>query len=128
MKLIIDIPEQMYLNAKSDTLCGADILVRAIKKATPLPKGHGKIGDLDAVMSDISTSISEMTNIGIMVDGEYLWGKLNDAIDNAQSIIEADKEYEVKVITRGNCMICGKELTEGLFICQECGEKANSRK
>lgn len=38
---------------------------------------------------------------------------------------EEDKEYEVKVITRGNCMMCGKELTEGLFICKECGEKAN---
>lgn len=31
MKLIIDIPEQMYLNAKADTLCGSDILVKAIK-------------------------------------------------------------------------------------------------
>lgn len=30
--------------------------------------------------------------IGIMVDGEYLWGKLNDAIYNASTIIEADKE------------------------------------
>lgn len=37
MKLIIDIPEQMYLNAKADILCGADILVSAIKKGTPLP-------------------------------------------------------------------------------------------
>lgn len=46
-------------------------------------------------------------------------------IASAPTIIEADKEYEVKVITRGNCMICGKELTEGLFICNECGEKAN---
>ena len=35
MKLIIDIPEQMYLNAKADTLCGADILVSAIKNGTP---------------------------------------------------------------------------------------------
>lgn len=35
MKLIIDIPEQMYLNAKADTLCGADILVNAIKNGIP---------------------------------------------------------------------------------------------
>ena len=35
------------------------------------------------------------------------------------------KEYEAKVITRGNCMICGKKLTEGLFLCKECGDKAN---
>ena len=35
MKLIIDIPEQMYLNAKADTLCGTDILVNAIKNGIP---------------------------------------------------------------------------------------------
>lgn len=33
-------------------------------------------------------------------------------------------KYEAKVITRGNCMMCGKELTEGLFFCKECEEKA----
>ena len=32
--------------------------------------------------------------------------------------------YEAKVITRGNCMMCGKELTEGLFFCKECEAKA----
>jgi hypothetical protein len=35
MKLVIDIPEQMYLNSKKDMLCGADILVSAIKNGTP---------------------------------------------------------------------------------------------
>jgi len=35
MKLIIDIPEQMYLNAKADTLCGGEILVKAIKNGIP---------------------------------------------------------------------------------------------
>ncbi len=34
MRLEIDIPEQIYLNAKADTLCGADILVSAIKNGT----------------------------------------------------------------------------------------------
>ena len=31
MQIVIDIPEQIYLNAKADTLCGSDILVKAIK-------------------------------------------------------------------------------------------------
>jgi hypothetical protein len=35
MKLIIDIPDQMYLNAKADTLCGSDILVKAVKNGIP---------------------------------------------------------------------------------------------
>lgn len=38
------------------------------------------------------------------------------------------EKYEAKVITRGNCMMCGKELTEGLFFCKECEDKANNRK
>ena len=42
MKLIIDIPEQMYLNAKADTLCGADILVKAIKNGIPLDEQEPK--------------------------------------------------------------------------------------
>lgn len=29
-------------------------------------------------------------------------------------------KYRVKVINRGKCMLCGKELTEGLFFCKEC--------
>lgn len=36
MKLVIDIPEQMYLNSKADLLCGGDILVKAIKNGIPL--------------------------------------------------------------------------------------------
>lgn len=43
MKLIIDIPEQMYLNAKANTLCGADILVSAIKNGIPLEQIRAEI-------------------------------------------------------------------------------------
>lgn len=60
----------------------------------PLPKGHGRIVDVDSIMNDINNSINAMTNIGIGVDGEYLWAKLNDAIDNALIIIEPDKEID----------------------------------
>lgn len=49
MRLTIDIPKQMYLNAKADTLCGADILVSAIKNGRPL----------DKVLEDIKTEIEE---------------------------------------------------------------------
>lgn len=36
-----------------------------------------------------------------------------------------ENKYEFKVITRGNCMMCGKELTEGegLFFCERCENK-----
>lgn len=32
-------------------------------------------------------------------------------------------KFEAKVITRGNCVLCGKPLTEGLFFCKECESK-----
>lgn len=42
--------------------------------------------DADALFEDICDSINEMTKIGIMVDGEWLWAKLNDALENAPTI------------------------------------------
>lgn len=53
-------------------------------------KSHGRLVDIDAVYKDICNSIEEMTKIGFAVDAEYLWGKLNDAIDNAPTVIEAE--------------------------------------
>lgn len=104
MQIVIEIDDNVYdlikhyersidiIEEENDTL--EITLMRAIIKGTPLPKGHGRLGDLDAVMNDICNSINEMTKIGLAVDGEYLWGKLNDAIDNAQTIIKADTESE----------------------------------
>ena len=53
---------------------------------------HGRLVDIDAVYNDICDSIDAMTRIGLMVDGECLGGKLNDAIDNAPTVIEAEGE------------------------------------
>lgn len=94
MKIVIDIPEDSYKATCSGSMLPPDVknVINAIKNGTPLPKGHGRIGDLDAVMDDINQSIKEMTNIGIAIDGEYLWGKLNDAIDNAETIIPAESK------------------------------------
>lgn len=39
-----------------------------------------------------------------------------------------DNKYGVKVVTRGNCMMCGKELIEGegIFFCKECSARMES--
>ena len=42
--------------------------------------------DADALYKDICDSINEMTKFGSMVDGEWLWAKLNDALENAPTI------------------------------------------
>ena len=92
MQLVIEIPEEEYNTRQLVHYfgCYSNKLDLVIYNGTPLPEHHGRIGDLDAVMSDINNNINEMTNIGIAIDGEYLWGKLNDAIDNAPTIIEAE--------------------------------------
>ena len=57
-----------------------------------LPEKHGRLIDADAFMADICRSINEMTKIGIMVDGDYLWCKLEDALENAPTIVESEGE------------------------------------
>lgn len=61
-----------------------------IYDAVPLPEGHGRLCDLDALKADIEGFIECMTNSGAVVDGEMLWGKLLDALDNAKTIIPAE--------------------------------------
>ena len=91
MKIVIDIDEESYEHIKACS--NAEVLpigLYAIINGIPLPKGHGKIGDLDSIMNDINNSINAMTDVGLAVDGQYLWAKLNDAIHNAPTIIEAE--------------------------------------
>lgn len=53
MQIVIDIPEETYHEVcwRGLSLCPRDKvnLVKAIRNGTPLPKGHGRIGDLDAL-------------------------------------------------------------------------------
>lgn len=37
--------------------------------------------------------------------------------------MEENRKYDIKMVTRGRCIVCGKDLTEGLFFCNECREK-----
>lgn len=53
----------------------------------PLPEGHGDLIDKQAFIADIAGFIECMTNVGVMADGEMLWGKLLDALANAKTIV-----------------------------------------
>lgn len=50
--------------------------------------------------------------------------QLSNAMKKVNDVLYTEKKNKAKVITRGNCMICGKELTEGLFFCKECENKS----
>ena len=90
MKIVIDISEEMYKDIQSlDWKNGERWFSeewKAIHNGIPLPKGHGRIGDLDALRKEISS--------WGMNDYEPL--DFIDEIDRADVIIEADKESEEK--------------------------------
>ena len=55
---------------------------------------HGRLIDADAFFKDVCNSIENMTKLGVCVDADFLWAKLNDALDNAPTVIPADKDGE----------------------------------
>ena len=83
MQIVIDIPEEAYNYIKAN---GARIpyykLTDAIKNGTKLPKGHGRLKDVDWIDDNCENHYSDK-------DGSwcYTWRD----IDNAPTIIEADK-------------------------------------
>ena len=46
--------------------------------------------DKQAFIADIAGFIECMTNVGVMADGEMLWGKLLDALAKAKTIVPAE--------------------------------------
>ncbi len=84
MKVIIDIPDNIYdAIKKAQTIISGQrsgktllqILVNSVENGTPLPKGHGRLIDADAVL-------------------EEPIGNTYKDIDIAETIIEADMESE----------------------------------
>lgn len=86
MQIVIDIPENTYRQIQAlvrnsyfdHDICGNSM--RRIAKGTPLPKGHGDLVDRDAIWHAYDCSEIEYTMI--------------NALDDAPTIIEADKESE----------------------------------
>ena len=83
MKIVIDIPDEIYNRATRGFLEDFDIRdVRcAIKNGTPLPKGHGDLIDVSTLLTvtDITSDGSEFTYVPY------------SEIEDAPTIIERDK-------------------------------------
>lgn len=84
-ELVIKIPERIHYGIeKGITVNGSkasQILIDAVKNGIPLPKGHGRIGDLDALRDEVSSW-------GM---NDYEPSDFTDEIDKADTIIPADK-------------------------------------
>lgn len=85
IELVIKIPEEKYDYVKKQVAEGIDNPLKVyIANGTFLPKGHGRLGDLDALREEV-----------------YSWGMNDyepsdfiDEIDRTDAIIEADKDGE----------------------------------
>ena len=92
MQIVIDISEDVYTRLFDNGIQDNEIAVddvcemaMAIRKGTPLPKGHGDLIDRKELLKQPMDFANYPSN--------YVWV--------ADAIIEADKEYEAEVIIRG---------------------------
>lgn len=86
---MIDIPEEMYINALNGYLCGSKTIVNAIKNGKPLPKGHGRLIDADAKNKELADEYH-----GMISDESIKIYKIIQMLDDAPTIIDADKESD----------------------------------
>ncbi|MBQ6148955.1 MAG: hypothetical protein IJI83_05360 [Oscillospiraceae bacterium] len=93
MKLIIDIPEEIYKASQIIDVKYEDVIqipLEVIASGVPLPKGHGRIGDLDKIIKEMQdyhddcAKTSEYTRLGFET--------AIAVVEDAQTIIEAESE------------------------------------
>lgn len=80
IEVVIKIPQEEYETIVNSEDCGLHTLTRAIARGTILPKGHGRIGDLDALRCE---------NTDFDTYNDYC--TMFDEIDAAETILEADE-------------------------------------
>lgn len=92
IELAIKIPEGLKNDFESEqwTALSCMEMKNALEKATPLPKGHGRLIDADAICKDIISALG-IRDENYLLEAEKAVYK---RIKNAPTIIEADKEQE----------------------------------
>lgn len=82
MKLIIDVDEKLVCEGfeRQFTEEEKDILIRAIGHGTPLPKGHGRLKDIDEVERRLD--LDEPDNV--------IAKALKNIIESVPTIVEAE--------------------------------------
>lgn len=81
MQIVIDISEVFYEYCKAQE--DAIEIQLAVKKGTPLPKGHGRLIDADEIRFESRE-----------FDTYEDYSRAFDAIDYAETIVEAESEEE----------------------------------
>lgn len=89
MKIVIDIPEEVYKSIQDNDYCGISNsdMYNAVKNGTPLPKGHGRLIDEQQII-DRFKPIERFKYWCVGTDGLF------NVLSDAPTIISADKESE----------------------------------
>ena len=93
VELVIKIHEKDYQSILNKGQVNFSV-VYAIRNGTPLPKGHGKLGDLDIILNK---AMKHRESYMEAENSSYCRGKLHayelyvEEVENAPTIIEADK-------------------------------------
>lgn len=78
MEIVIEIPEEEYKSIQDKDFCISYMeMYNAIRNGTPLPKGHGRLVDMDAVLHRIEEPLTKLEFMVRM---------------SAEKVLEADKE------------------------------------
>lgn len=100
IELVLRLPKKVYdtVMKKERMLIEDDIeIYEAIDNGTPLPKGHGRLIDADKLIKDNglnkATKYGNETKEQLQLSyGTMMMYEIFDLIDDAEVVVEADKE------------------------------------
>lgn len=92
MEIVIKIPNNYDLSKIKNGSIASKIILDAVKKGTPLPKGHGKLVDIGKIDKDRIESDNPI--IHLTINGEYIEAISLDYLNSLPTIIEANKEED----------------------------------
>lgn len=88
MQIVIEIPDDFYERVNKDgcmSYTAAEVVVDAFYRGVVLPKGHGDLKDADEVFAVMERNF-DMQDLYLPIHFKQF------ALDEAQTIVEADKE------------------------------------
>ena len=92
MQIVIDIPDDFYERVQDNYRLGngdvVQIPIGCIANGTPLPKGHGRLTDLDEIINFTYNTYGINSGKCITKDNEDI---IDYIYNKAETIIEADK-------------------------------------
>ena len=95
IELVMKIPKEEYEMIVNSEDCGLHTLTRAIARGTMLPKGHGRIADVDKMLDEIRAEIEEQV-LESLSDGGDDWFTAEKVNECLEIIDKYKAESEVK--------------------------------